>query len=318
LFGHNIQALVIYERIVLRLPLGAISQSCEELFDEPITDASIANFILRFGDYYVPTESILLARLLASPFIHADETKINVQGADHYIWVLTDGIHVVFRITETRTSAMVQEILKDYDGTLISDFYGAYDAVDCRYQKCLVHLIRDLNDDLWKNPFNSELERFIAAFKELLMSIMAEVQKYGLKKRNLQKHKRVVERYYNISIDGCDYEDEIVQRYQKRIIRYRDSLFRFLESDGIPWNNNMAERAIRHLAIQRKISGTIYKKFAEPYLRLLSVAQSCGFQHKSFLSFMLSEIMDVDQFKKQKHRRISELVARPGRALNAD
>ena len=135
LFGHNIQAWVIYTRIVLRLPLAAISQSCEELFDEPITDASIGNFILRFAEYYAPTENILLARLLASPFIHADETKINVQGVDHYIWVLTNGTHVIFRITETRTTAMIQELLKGYKGTLISDFYGAYDAVDCRHQK---------------------------------------------------------------------------------------------------------------------------------------------------------------------------------------
>ena len=222
LFGHNIQAWVIYTRIVLRLPLAAISQSCEELFDEPITDASIGNFILRFAEYYAPTENILLARLLASPFIHADETKINVQGVDHYIWVLTNGTHVIFRITETRTTAMIQELLKGYKGTLISDFYGAYDAVDCRHQKCLVHLIRDLNEDLWKNPFNGELEQFIAAFRKVLIPIMADVRKYGLRKRNLQKHRRVVDRYYNFAVDGCISEDEIVQRYQKRFIRYRN------------------------------------------------------------------------------------------------
>src|SRR5439155_26760291 len=51
------------------------------------------------------------------------------------------------------------------------------------------------------------------------------------------------------------YQGEVTQKYQKRFLRYRDSLFRFLEEDGIPWNNNMAERAIRHLAVQRKISG---------------------------------------------------------------
>ena len=310
LFGHNIQAWVIYSRIVLRLPLGAISQSCEELFDEQVTDTSIGNFTLRFAEYYAPTEDTLLTRLLASPFIHADKTKINVQGIDHYIWVLTDGIHVIFRITETRTTALLQELLNGYNGTLISDFYGAYDAIDCCHQKCLVHLIRDLNDDLWKNPFNVELERFIAAFKDLIIPIMADVQKYGLKERHLRKHVRAVANYYDSWIDKCQYKDEIVQRYQKRFNRYRGSLFRFLETDGIPWNNNMAERAIRHLAIQRKISGTIFKRFVTPHLRLLSIAQSCRFQRKSFLGFMLSEILDVDKFKKKKHRRISEFVER--------
>jgi hypothetical protein len=32
-------------------------------------------------------------------------------------------------------------------------------------------------------------------------------------------------------------------------------LFAFIENDGIPWHNNAAERALRHLAVQRKISG---------------------------------------------------------------
>src|ERR1051325_10196581 len=56
-----------------------------------------------------------------------------------------------------------------YTGVLISDFYGGYDACECRQQKCLVHLIRDLNDDLWKNPFNSELEGFVGTVKDLLV-----------------------------------------------------------------------------------------------------------------------------------------------------
>jgi hypothetical protein len=48
----------------------------------------------------------------------------------------------------------VTEFLKDYKGILISDFYSAYDSLNCIHQKCLVHLIRDMNDDLWKSPFD--------------------------------------------------------------------------------------------------------------------------------------------------------------------
>jgi hypothetical protein len=49
-------------------------------------------------------------------------------------------------------------------------------------------------------------------------------------------------------------------------VRYRESLFRFLEQDGIPWNNNTAKRAIRHLAVQRKISGALNWRGAVDYL----------------------------------------------------
>jgi Transposase IS66 family len=53
----------------------------------------------------------------------------------HYVWVFTDGTHVVFRMTETREAVIVHEFLSDYQGILISNFYPGYDAVKCRAQK---------------------------------------------------------------------------------------------------------------------------------------------------------------------------------------
>ena len=52
----------------------------------------------------------------------------------------------------------------------------------------------------------------------------------------------------------------------------RDGLFTFLNRDGIPWENNMAERALRQLAVQRRISGSFYKRSADHYLLLLAIS----------------------------------------------
>lgn len=137
-----------YQRITLRLPYSVISQVAEDLFCEQISEGSIVNFMTDLTEYYTFTEKMLMKKILTNPFVHVDETKINIQGIDHYVWVFTDGIHVVFRLTETRESTLVQDILNGYGGVLISDFYAGYDSCRCRQQKCLVHLIRDLNDDL--------------------------------------------------------------------------------------------------------------------------------------------------------------------------
>jgi hypothetical protein len=247
---------------------------------------------------------------LASPFVHVDETKINIQGTYNYVWVLTNGMHVVFRLTETRETTLIQEMLSGYKGVLVSDFYGGYDAMACRQQKCLSHLIRDMNDDLWKNPFNPEIESFVASVRDVLLPIFDDVKKYGLKARNLRKYKRVIMRFYARCIDNNMYECEIVARYQKRFIRYRDSLFLFIEEDGIPWNNNAAERAIRHLAVQRKISGSFYREFTSKYLRLLGIGQTCRFQEKSFLHFLTSGKKDVDQYRERKRRAVSEQITK--------
>ena len=271
-----------------------------------MTEATIINFVRNVSDQYGSTEDLLLARILASPFVHVDETKISIQGIQNYVWVLTNGMHVVFRLTETRETTLIEKILSAYKGVLVSDFYAGYDAVACRQQKCLSHLIGDLNDDLWNNPFNSELESFVAAVRDVLVPIFEDVGKYGLKARNLRKHKRLVKRFYAHCVDRHIYECEIVAKYQKRFIRYRDSLFLFIEEDEIPWNNNAAERAIRHLAVQRKISGSFYREVTSKYLRLLGIGQTCRFQEKSFLRFLTSGKKAVDQYRERKRQSASE------------
>lgn len=262
--------------------------------------------IEQFAGKYARTDRLLITNILNSPFCHVDETKINVQGANQYVFVLTDGRHVVFRLSPTRETTLIQDILQHYDGVLVSDFYGGYDSMPCRQQKCWSHLIRDLNDDLWKNPFLEEYEQFVVQVRNLVLPIFQDVLNFGLKRRYLRKHMKLVDRFYRQHIDGARSNSEIILKYQKRFERYRDSLFLFLTEDGLPWNNNMAERAIRHLAVQRKISaGTFSEKGATEYLTLLGIAQSCRFQDKSFLHFLLSEERDVDAFRDRRGRRRS-------------
>lgn len=300
LYGHGLQAWVVYQRLVLRLPYRLITQATEDLFHVHISGAHIVNFLNDFAHYYADTERLLIERILASPFVHVDETTISIRGVDHYVWVFTDGIHVLFKMTETREATIVHDFLSGYQGILISDFYSGYDSIKCRQQKCLVHLIRDLNEDLWKSPFDSEFEAFILEIKNLIVPILEAVQKYGLKKRHLHKFSTQIDQFYRRVITDRIYHSEFTIKYQSRFKRYRQSLFTFIEYDGIPWNNNMAERAIRHLAVQRKISGFFFKSVAPRYLLMLGITQTCRFQDKSLLEFLMSGEKDIDMFKKTK------------------
>jgi predicted RecB family nuclease len=309
-FGHGFRAWAVYQRIILRLPYRTITQAMEDLFHETASEASIVNFIESFAEYYRRTESILVKHLLESPFVHVDETRLSIRGVDHYVWVFTDGRHVVFRLTETRETAVVRELLGGYQGVLVSDFYPGYDALDCRQEKCWVHLIRDLNEDLWKFPFDEELQKFVSAVKDLIVAIIEAIDQWGLKARYLRRFKKQVDQFYATVIEGKEYALDVTKKYQKRFARYRESLFRFLDEDGIPWHNNTAERAIRHLAVQRKISGSFYRRGAVDYLELLGIAQTCRFQKKSFLKFLLAKEIDVDLFQSAKRIKISKPVNR--------
>jgi predicted RecB family nuclease len=311
LFGHGFQAWAVYQRVVLRLSYRQITATMEDMFCERTTATTVVNFVSSMANFYGRCEEVNLDRLLAGPFLHVDETRLSIQGADHYVWILTDGRRVVFRMTATRETTMIRNLLADYEGVLVSDFYAGYDGVGCRQQKCLVHLIRDLNDDLWASPFDAEFEGFVLAVRDLLVPMIAAVQGRVAKARQLAKFLPQVDAFYAGHIVGVSYKSEVTQKYRNRLERYRDSLFTFLSLDGIPWNNNTAERGIRHLAIQRKISGAFFEGPMSNYLLLLGIAQTCRFQEKSFLKFLMSGGSDVDAFRSGRRLRISKPAGGP-------
>jgi len=274
-----------------------------EQFSEKISTARLIDFIKQYADYYVETEKSIIEYLLSSPYVHADETKVNIKGTNWYVWVFTDERHVIFKLTETRESTIVRDVLSKYRGILISDFYPGYDSIKCKQQKCWVHLIRDLNEDLQAHPMDTEFEAFILEVRNLFVPIMETVQNYGLKRRHLQKFSQQVEAFYKRVIIDKKYKSDLVMIYQKRFIRYQDSLFTFLTEDGIPWHNNTAERAIRPFAIQRDISKSpLYDATTHAYLALLSIRQTCRFQGKSFFKFLFSGETDLEKFEVRKRK----------------
>jgi len=74
-------------------------------------------------------------------------------------------------------------------------------------------------------------------------------------------------------------------------------LFTFLDYDGIPWNNNNAEHAIKYLAKYRRlVNGRVTETGLTDYLKLLSLYETCRYQEISFLEFLLSKEREMDRF----------------------
>src|SRR5262249_54431382 len=156
-----------------------------------------------------------------------------------------------------------------------SDFYTAYDALELTQQRCLIHLMRDLNESLLKEPFNEEFEELSQRFSALLRTIVQTIDRYGLKKRHLQKHRAAAKRFFEWSA-AKEFVSEVARKYQRRFQKYENMLFTFLDYDGVPWNNNNAEHAIKPFAQHRRFAGGRFtEQSIEDYLVVLTVYQTC-------------------------------------------
>jgi hypothetical protein len=88
----------------------------------------------------------------------------------------------------------------------------------------------------------------------LLKLVIQTVDRFGLKAHFLRKHLRSVGRFYN-GLAKRDFQSEIAVKFRSRFEKNRNKLFTFLEYDGVPWNNNNAEHAIKALADLRNVIG---------------------------------------------------------------
>jgi hypothetical protein len=168
---------------------------------------------------------------------------------------------------------------------------------EATYQDILIHLMRGINDDLHKEPFNEEMKFIAYSFAALLKPIVETVDQFGLKARHLHKHRRSVDRFYD-ALSQRNYQTELANGYRRRFEKYRDRLFTFLDYDGIPWNNNNAEHAIKAFVRLRNVIGAnSTAKSMRDYLVLLSVAETCKWKGLNFLSFLRSGSTDIDGFE---------------------
>ena len=233
-YGRNLAAFSIFEIIELCVSQRSVTQTLNRLFGFGMNEKVVARFKQRGAEYYRETRKNILAGMVKGNLIHADETRIRLHAKTAYVWVFVTFSEVVYFYSETREGSLVQSALGEFKGVLVSDFYAAYDSLPCPQQKCLLHLMRDLNDAVLDNPYDEEVKGIVTAFAELLHGIVKTIDRWGLKSRFLRKHLVDVARFYK-QISKTGLASAAALKWKNRLEKDRAKLFTFLSHDGIPW-----------------------------------------------------------------------------------
>ena len=288
-FGISVQIWIIYNYMAYGVSYGDLSKMLLETFNIEVTRTYISRIKAKFAEQYSDCCSNILKCIITGDVLHIDETSVKTQGIKGYVWVLTNFTNVYYIYRENRECGFLIEMLKDFKGILISDFYTGYDSLKCKQQKCLIHLMRDINDLYFKNQQNSELQLIAILFGDLMRSIIITIDKYGLRCRHLRKHNLQVEKFYK-EIDKYSFNTKVAKKLETRLLKNKDRLFLFLNYDNVPWNNNNAEFAIKAFArYRKKVDGIYNRKGLSDYLILLSISQTCHYRNESFLEFLKND-----------------------------
>jgi hypothetical protein len=206
------------------------------------------------ADIMCPWYDGLAQEARGSAVLNADETGWRVNGKTRWLWCFTTPALTYYVIDPTRSSKVPVAFLADcFNGTLVSDFFGACNAIGAERQICLVHLLREL-EKVDKTSPSKEWTAFRKILKRILKDAIRlsrrsdrEASDYASKVACI--HKRMDK------LIACDtWTKPDCKRLRKRLIKFRDSLFTFLDDPSVPFDNNRAEREIRPAVIARKNS----------------------------------------------------------------
>jgi hypothetical protein len=293
---HGLASWAMFQHVAYHLSMQTIGNMLSDFFGIRVESSEFPMIKGLMAQYYHSTFRKLLSKILTGNVLHVDETEVKLHDRKGYVWVFSSLDSVVFKYRPTREGAFLHDLLKDFRGVLVSDFYSAYDGLPCPQQKCLIHLIRDMNQDLLNNPFDEELQSLTRPFGMLLRDIVSTVDQFGLQRRRLKKHDRQVKQYLQFVTDQS-FKSEAAEALRSRLLRYPDKLFTFVQHDGVPWNNNCAENAIKRFAYYREGTvGTMREQGLADFLLLLSICHTCRYREVSFLRFMLSQEKNIDRF----------------------
>jgi transposase len=187
--------------------------------------------------------------------LHADETGWRVDGKTWWLWCFATADATFYLLDPSRGHpALDRFFVQEFEGVLVSDFWAAYDAVGRMKQKCWPHLLRDLKEvdegtdggDDWP-AFAKRLRRvYTDAVRLAAARPTMPGEEHELKLAKL--HGRIIE------LAMTEWDNGQARRLAKRLRRYGDELLTFVECEGVPADNNHAEREIRPAVLMRKAS----------------------------------------------------------------
>jgi transposase len=253
--GLNALATAAILRVRNRLPYRRIVQLLRDLPGLSISAGGLVKQVKRLARWLDGKYRDLIRQMRASPHVHVDETGWRIDGKNFWLWAFTDPTFTLYHIDESRGGKVPLALLgKAFGGTVVADFYSAYNQLDAPKQRCLTHLMREIKDLTKEDPAFADcpLSRKLMNWCKEALRLKKQWQelpgeRYEMKASRLEDRLDALMRSEQTHPEA--------KRLSKRLVRHRPELTRFLWNKDLDGTNNAAERALRPAVVMRKITG---------------------------------------------------------------
>lgn len=275
-YGPNIESLVAYMHARQYIPYERACEYFKDVHSVNISQAGINNIIERFSLKASRAYELIIEKVQNRPVVGGDETGTRINGKKGWFWgwQTPDLTYVVYDKNRGK-SAIDNNFPQGFpNSVLIHDCWSSYFSTPAKsHQLCTSHLLRELNFfiERYKSLWAKNFRQIIHDALDLKRKLTPSQYNNPINQRTIIESK--LDKLLHTYIPDKMKE---VCTFQKRIVKKRDFIFRFLYDPGIPPDNNASERAIRNVKVKTKISGQFKSaEGAQRYAIIRSITDTC-------------------------------------------
>lgn len=296
-YGENIQQFVLYQRIENFIPFGRLAQMIRDIYGCTMSVGTIINLSKKIAKMVEPIVGSIKESIINSDQVHADESGYYMEGNRQWIHVACTDQYTHYTPHSSRGRVALEHagILPKFKGLLIHDSYAMYWNYGNRHALCNAHLLRELQGI----SENDETQSWAIQMMRFLQWIWHHVKKYREQGnvRFTEKIKQSFSVIYDQIVRTGEHQNplspkekgkrgrqkktksrNLLERFQGK----KEAIIGFIMDWNIPFDNNLAERDVRMMKLQQKISGCFRSEYgAESFCLLRSYTSTMKKQNQN-------------------------------------
>jgi transposase len=280
-----------------------------------ISRANLSNWILKCGTIVQPLVNLIQDELYKQKCIHIDETTLQVlkepgkkAQTKSYMWVQRAGGNIIFNYNPSRRADVVDGLLQDYNGAIMTDGYKAYDAIAQKHKithlGCWAHARRyfikvlDQGENKAASQMVGLIGQLYAIEKQQKEKEPDSIYQYRQEKSKslLQDIKKLLDKILHSTAPSG-----LMGKALNYLYNQWPKLKVFIEDGNYPIDNNTAENAIRPFVIGRKnwlfSSSQSGAKASANLYSIIETAKAYGINPQEYLAHIYKELPLVESIE---------------------
>jgi transposase len=269
-YGPRLRALAVYLVEQQLVPYARVRDLLADLFGAALSRGTLVQWVQQAAQALEPVEAATKAALRQAPVLHSDETGVRQAGTLAWAHVASTD-RLTHYAVHPRRGSMASEaigILPTYQGVSVHDGWKPYRAnAACRHALCNIHHLRELTflEEEYQQAWATELKALLREMK----AATEQARQQGHCHLATAQRDAFVARYHHLLATGLAanpppvrqphqrgrMKQSPIRNLLERLLLDQEAVLAFLDNLTIPFDNNQAERDLRMVRVQQKISG---------------------------------------------------------------